>query len=263
MERRKILLTGASGTIGRILYMHLGPWHEVYTPTSKELDLTNRLSVVDYSQKHQYFDVIIHCAIRGANDVRTTDVSVLQDNLKMYFNLADYDNFYGKFINIASGCEFGYDVPLDIKSNILVEELITGAMPELPYGMSKNIIARDILNRSKGYNLRLWGIIAQTRLFQKLWDAVAKGDAEFVIDADRFMDYISEEDMAKIVRHYVDVSYVTEKDINMVYPTKYKVSEVLQRYIEDNGLEIKVRVTGEADSNYYGSGTRLQRLGIL
>ena len=262
VNRKKILITGAAGTVGRILYMHLGPWHDVYTPGHQELDLTDRHSVVQYSMTHQYFDVIIHCAVRGANNVDDPDTSIATDNLKMYFNLADYDSFYGKFINIASGCEIGYS-PTEISHKVLVEELVAGAMPTTPYGLSKNIIARNVVNDKKGYNLRLWGLIAQTRIFQKLWQAVDRGEKEFVIDADRYMDYISEADLVKIVAHYVNSDCLLPADLNMVYQDKFKVSEVVERYIEDNGLELKVKVTGEADTNYFGSGAKLFQTGIL
>lgn len=262
-KRKKILLTGASGSIGRLIYMHLGPWHDILTPTHAELDLLDRNSVVHYSMQHQHFDVIIHCAIRGADNVRSTDPQIAIDNLKMYYNLADYEGFYDKFINIASGCEIGYDVPVGIGHKVVVEELVTGAMPEFPYGMSKNIIARDVLNSTKGYNLRLWGILAQTRIFNRVWSAVVAGEKEFIIEEDKYMDYISEDDLAKIVAHYVNTDEILPTDINMVYMEKYKVSEVVQRYIDDNGLDIKIRVTGEADSNYFGSGAKLFQLGIL
>lgn len=262
-ERKRILLTGATGTVGRILYMHLGPWHDVFTPGRAELNLTDRNSVVQYFMQQQYFDVIIHCAVRGANAVTDPDTSIATDNLKMYYNLADYDNFYGKFINIASGCEIGQEVPAEISHKVLVEELVTGSLPDSPYALSKNIIARDVLNSSKGYNLRLWGLIAQTRIFQKLWDAVDRGDAEFVIDSDRYMDYITEDDLVRIVSHYVNNNGILPTDLNMVYQDKLKVSEVVERYIEDNGLDIKVTVTGTADTNYFGSGARLFQLGIL
>lgn len=262
-KRKKILLTGAAGTIGRILYMHLGPWHDVYTPSRQELDLTNRLSVVEYYSKHDYFDVVIHCAVRGADDVYSTNHSITTANLQMYFNLVDYDNYYGKFINIGSGAEIG-SVPADVSHKILVEETITSSIPELPYGLSKNVIARDIANRGgQVYNLRLWGIIAQTRIFQRLWDVYNNGEKEFIIQLDRYMDYISEDDLVKIIKHYVTSTEQLPKDLNMVYLDKYKVSEVIKRYIEDNGIDIDVKVTGETKFNYFGSGAKLFQLGIL
>lgn len=264
-KRKKILLTGATGTVGRLLYMHLGPWHDFYTPSRDELNLLDRHSVVAYGQKHEDpFDVVIHCAVAGANDVNSTDPQIAINNLQMYFNIADYATFYKRFINIGSGCEIAQDVPEGISHKIMVEELVDGAMPTLPYGMSKNIIARDIIHRlDQSYNLRLWGIISNTRIFAKLWDAVDRGDAEFVIDQDKYMDYITEEELAKIVQHYVEYEGLLPKDLNMVPMDKLKVSEVVQRYIDDNGLDIKIKVTGEANTNYYGSGAKLFQLGIL
>lgn len=262
-SRKKILLTGASGTVGRILYMHLGPWHEVFTPSSTELNLLDRLSVLDYYRKHGRFDVVIHCAVKGANDVYGMDTQVSMDNIEMYLNLVDYNAYYSKFINIGSGAEVGY-VPGDLSHKVIVEDVITGGIPKYPYGFSKNVIARDIAGRSgRVINLRLWGIISQTRIFRKLWDAVAAGETEFVIDQDRYMDYITEDELAKIVQHYVEYDGLLPKDLNMVPMEKSKVSEVIQRYIEDNGLDIKVKVTGEADTNYFGSGAKLFILGIL
>ena len=76
MERTKILITGATGTIGKILAMHLSPWYDVYAPSRQELNLLDRLSVVDYLLEHNWFDVVIHCAVKGANDVRSTDSSI-------------------------------------------------------------------------------------------------------------------------------------------------------------------------------------------
>lgn len=263
VKRKKILITGASGTVGNILYMHLGPWHDVHVPRSVDLNLRNRVAVAEYLRKNEWFDVIIHCAIRGADDVKSTNQSIATDNLKMYFNLADYSRHYGKFINIASGCEFGYDVPLDVGPNIMIEDIVEGAMPEYPYGLSKNIIARDVRRYSNRYNLRLWGLISQTRLFSKIWVAADTGEREFVIDSDRYMDYIAEDDMVKIVNHYVNSEDITAKDVNMVYNEKLKVSEVAERYIDDNGLDLTVKVTGQADSNYYGSGALLRSMGIL
>lgn len=263
-KRKRILLTGASGTVGRLLYMHLGPWHDFYTPGRDELNLLDRRSIVAYAQKHpEPFDVIIHCAAAGANDVRSTDPVIAMNNLHMYYNIADFTNLYDKFINIASGCELSYGIPVDVSHDILIEEQLLGAMPSLPYGMSKNIIARDVITRPNRYNLRLWGILANTRIFNRVWDAVVRNQEYFEIDADRYMDYITEAELAKIVGYYVDHDENLPADLNMVPVDKLKVSQVVQRYIDDNGLDIKIKVTGEADTNYYGSGAKLFELGIL
>ena len=54
----KILITGGSGMVGRSL-KELIP--NAYTPTSKELDLTNSESVKEYFNDNK-FDYVIHLA---------------------------------------------------------------------------------------------------------------------------------------------------------------------------------------------------------
>ena len=46
----KILITGGSGFIGRSLIKALNQEHEVFSPSSQELDLTNSYDVEKYLQ---------------------------------------------------------------------------------------------------------------------------------------------------------------------------------------------------------------------
>ena len=176
----------------------------------------------------------------------------------MWDNLRDHQHRFHKLINIASGCELGYGAER-------AEWELYDQFPTSAYGLSKNLIARDVLTVPGWYNLRLFGIIANTRVFKKLWDAVDAGEEEFNIYDDKYMDYITEDDMAKIVKHFVESKINLTSDINMVYKTKYKVSEVLQRYIEDNGIDIKLNILNTLDSefDYTGSGKLLSGLNIL
>jgi hypothetical protein len=174
------------------------------------------------------------------------------DNLK-----ANYRS-YNRLINIASGCELGC-------GPVRLETELTKQLPMLPYGLSKNIIARDVLQTAGWYNLRLFGLIAQTRLFWKLQEAVVEGKKKFDIYDDKYMDYIHEDDLAKIIRAYAESKITLFNDVNMVYETKYKVSEVVARYIDDMGFDIKLNIlnTLDDDAGYTGDGSRLAQLGIL
>ena len=60
----KILITGGNGFIGRSLIKALNQEHDVFSPSSKELDVTNSYDVEKYLQ-NKYFDWVIHCAIKG------------------------------------------------------------------------------------------------------------------------------------------------------------------------------------------------------
>jgi len=254
----KILLTGANGVVGKILHLHLAPWHSVRALQGRaDLDLMDRAATNEFFTGNQ-FDVVIHCAVAGADAVTSTAPSITHTNLVMWDNLKSNYRSFNRLINIASGCELGAGPERS-------ETELTKQLPLLPYGLSKNIIARDVLQTDGWYNLRLFGLIAQTRLFWKLQEAVIEGKTKFDIYDDKYMDYIHEDDLAKIVRTYVESKITLLNDVNMVYEKKYKVSEVVTRYIDDMGFDIELNIlnTLEDHAGYTGDGTRLAQLGIL
>jgi dTDP-4-dehydrorhamnose reductase len=254
----KILLTGANGTVGQLLNLHLAPWHTVTAlQGSRDLDLLDQ-DAIDNFFKGQNWDCVIHCAAVGTNDTQGRDSIIAQKNLTMWDNLRDHQHRYNRLINIASGCELNYGPER-------AEWELFDQLPVSAYGLSKNLIARDVLLVPGWYNLRLFGLIANTRVFKALWDAVDAGNKVFDVVDDKYMDYITEDDLAHIVRHFVETKITLPQDINMVYATKYKVSEVLQRYIDDNGIDIKLNIinTVAAEFDYTGSGHQLAQMGIL
>jgi dTDP-4-dehydrorhamnose reductase len=60
----KILITGANGYVGKSLYAALKDKYKITTLTRKELDLNNSSQVNDFF-KNKYFDVVLHCAVKG------------------------------------------------------------------------------------------------------------------------------------------------------------------------------------------------------
>jgi nucleoside-diphosphate-sugar epimerase len=254
----KILITGANGVVGKILHLHLAPWHTVLALQGRrDLDLLDKKAVDDFFTAMQ-FDVVIHCAVAGADNVTNPDVKIMHTNLVMWHNLKANERSFNRLINLASGCELG-------TGPVRTEQDLTKQLPVYPYGLSKNLIARDVLKTSGWYNLRLFGLIAQTRLFWKLQEAVIAGQSTFDVFDDKYMDYLHEDDLAKIVRTYVESKISLLNDVNMVYETKYKVSEVLARYIDDMGFDIELNILNTLDDNagYTGNGSRLAQMGIL
>jgi nucleoside-diphosphate-sugar epimerase len=252
-----IVITGASGVVGQILTMHLSPWHKVIPLNGRQdVDLMSLSSVNDFFHARR-FDVVIHCAVAGARDVSDPSPSITHKNLTMYENLKQNYNGFDKLINIASGVELGY-------GGNKQEIELRNQLPELPYALSKNLIARDIMKHVEWHNLRLYGLISNTRIFWKLWDLVNRGEKEIQI-VDKYMDYISEDDMVKVVKYFAETSFIPEKDVNMVYRDKKKVSQVVQDYIKEHNLDIEVKIleTAPSSEDYTGDGYRLARINIL
>ena len=101
----KILVTGGSGFVGRNIIKFLGKDYDLYAPTCSQLDLTDEKSVKEYLQ-NKFFDVVIHCAIKGGRRTTPDTAFVLQDNLKMFFNLMNNKNRFDRLINFSSGADF-------------------------------------------------------------------------------------------------------------------------------------------------------------
>lgn len=205
----KILITGATGFIGKYLSRQLAqkghqicPW-----PGSDQLDLSIGRDV-DFFMRGRTFDAVIHCAARGSKDPRSTDWSILDTNLQMYYNLLSYKDSYTRFISIGSGAEF--------------------SMTDTPYGLSKRVIRTSMLNLEGFYNLRVYGVFSEEELESRFIKANILRYLEkkpIQIHQDRYMDFMYVEDLLKIVEHYLD-SNDLRSEADCVYPYTYKLSKI-------------------------------------
>jgi GDP-L-fucose synthase len=256
----KVLLTGSTGFLGSYLKTFLEKTHNVFAPTHKELDLADPRAVETYL-KQEYFDVVIHAAVAGRELVQSHDHNIVDQNLQMFFNLYSNKDHYNKFITFGSGAEFGLDRSIDNFS----EDHLLECFPKESYGFSKNIIARTIRNTENFYNLRFFSCFhpseSDKRLLKKFIQSVKNRDP-FFIDEDRYVDFIGLHDIALVIEAVLNGS-ITERDINVVYKDKVKVSELLVRYCELHSINsIYVQVRGRSNINYTGNGDKLEKFNI-
>ena len=73
------------------MYNALKDKYKITTITRKEIDLNNSNQVNDFF-KDKYFDVVLHCAVKGGSRLQQDDWSVLDTNLQMYYNLYSNKN---------------------------------------------------------------------------------------------------------------------------------------------------------------------------
>jgi hypothetical protein len=139
----KILITGSNGVIGKFLTKKLKD-HDVFIPKRSCVDFTNREHVDKFFQSHLKFDLVLHCSVVGANRIHQDSWNVLDDNLKMYYNILHNKNNYDKFISFGSGAEI--------------------YMQDTPYGLSKKSIAKSILDQYNFYNIRIFGLFGEGEL---------------------------------------------------------------------------------------------------
>jgi len=255
----KLLITGAGGFIGSYLAKHL-VGYDIDAVTRKELDLCDPFAVKHWLANHRY-DAIVHCASRGRNDARSTDPSILAENVLAWANLAANRNHYGMLINLATGAEFDLDTNID---NV-AEEDIWKFYPSTSYGLSKNMIARSAQNLPNFYNLRIFGCFDPSednrrplkRLSEKL-----NNEEPFVVTGDKLFDMISVEDLTTVIQAVLD-GKIIDKDLNMVYNQKYKLSEILKLYAQIHNLdEGLISIESTDSNNYTGNGSKLNNYNL-
>jgi len=247
----KILITGGSGFIGRNLVKALDQEHDVFAPSSKELDMTNSYDVEKYLQ-NKYFDWVIHCAIKGGRRVKGDTPYDAYDNIKMFFNLMNNKDRFGKLINFASGAEFDRASAINDKSSL------KSSYPTDPYGMSKNVISRIIQECRNCYNFRVYGVFGadedDTR-FIKSNIKRYKNAQNLEIHQQKAFDFFYIEDLITIIKYYINnPKYPLDYDMDLVYQQKYKLTDIGNMINNLSAYKVKVEASDHREApSYLGS----------
>jgi len=203
MSRMRILLTGASGFIGRNLREHLADPYELFCPSSKELDLTRSEPVEKYLLEH-HFDVVLHAATWNATVNSTKDLSsILEKNLAMFFNLARMHDCYDRMIYYGSGAEYSREHSLPR----MREEYFDTYVPVDQYGFSKYIMAKYTAGAENIVDLRIFGCFGPYEDWELRFisNAICKVlyDLPITINQNVFFDYIWIEDLVRITEWFM------------------------------------------------------------
>lgn len=257
-----ILVTGANGFIGSniVNFLEKNTTNNIFKGTRQSLNLFSCDSVHNYIDENK-IDCIIHCAIEGGHRSIIDKEIVIYNNLLIAKNLMSC-HINGPFINIASGAEF------DTRKNIfnIKEEEIYNKVPTDYYGLSKNIISQMVLQKKNRFNLRLFGCFnyneLQTRFIKSnIYRYI--NNQPMIIHNDKYMDFMSFDDVAIIIDLYLKNYTNLPSDINLSYYNKYKLSEIANIINTLSNNKVKIEIENESlDLNYCGNGHKLNSLNL-
>jgi len=256
-----ILVTGANGFIGSNIIESLSNNFNFFKGTRNSIDLYSVDSIEKYLDENK-IDAVIHCAIEGGSRLKQDTSDIFYRNILIYENLIKFNHRYKSFINFGSGAEF--DKRFDI-SNIN-EYDIFNIIPTDFYGLSKNIISKLSVHYCTSVNLRIFGCFYHNELSTRFIKNNINNyinHKSMIIHQDRYMDFFYMDDLINVIEYSLNNPHSTDKNINMSYLKKYKLSDITN--IINNLSSYKVDVITENENfglNYTGNGELLNSLNL-
>jgi len=250
----KILITGGNGFLAKELSSYLSQEYEVTSISRQDVDITN-LDELSYFFKNKYFDLVLHCAVRGGQRFLEDESRIVHENIKMFLNVSKLSKHYTYLINFGSGAE------LDRKNDLLTKHYADQQIPEDYYGFSKNIIARLCQARKNTYNFRIFNVFSENEISSRMIrNSVSRyiNKESIIIHQDRFMDFMYIEDLALMIKKFINNPF-TFNEIDCVYENKIKLSDIAN--IINNLSDYKVEVNichNDLGNSYCGMYKNLQ-----
>lgn len=231
----RILITGSNGYIGKSLHVALKDKYDVTAINRDSFDLTNPIALSNFFKSKQPFDVVLHCAVAGAANPRDTNWGIADGNLIMYYNLLQSKYYYKKLIHFGSGAETH--------------------LPDTPYGYSKKVIAKSILNQDNFYNIKIFGVFDENELDTRFIKANIKryiNKEPIQIHQDKVMDFFYMDDLVKVVEYYFGEN--PPKEFDCTYNDFYSLKNIADiiNSLDEYKVEINISKEGKAQykSNY-------------
>ena len=222
----KILITGANGYIGRTLNNAFKDKHDITLLTRQVVDLYDLNQVKEFFNE-KYFDVVIHCAIKGGGRLDIDDSNTLDTNLKIYYNLVECESHFDKLIHFGSGAE---------KQNTF-------------YGLSKKVINESIKNKDKFYNVRILNVFDENELDYKFIKSNIKkylNKQDMEIFQNKYMDFFYMPDFVNLMNYCINNDIPKVVDCCYKYsPTLYDVAQIINN-LESHKVNIKIKEWGLA-----------------
>ncbi len=251
----KLLVTGATGFIGRNLVEYFAAHHQVAAPARADLNLLDAPAVRAYLEHHR-FEAVIHGATERSNRALAA-ADLLNRNCRMFFNLARNSHAFGRMLFLSSGAVYDRAcVPPQV-----TEEQFDERVPSDDYGFAKYVCAKSIRPDGEIYELRLFAVFGphedwrvrfiSNACCRALWDLPV------VIRQNVVFDFLDVADLARVLDRFLVGSF-RHRHYNVTTGHPVDLKTLAAEVVAASGkpLEIVVRNPGLANE-YTGSNWRL------
>lgn len=249
-----IFITGSNGFIGSHLKEYIKEFYPLYilfTPSSKELDLSNESAVDDYILSNK-IDIIIHLANRGGGRDTIDMKNVTEYNLRIFFNIAKHEKNVKKIISFGSGAEYGKHKPI-IEAK---EEDYLNTQPLDEYGFYKSITSKYIEKSENLVQLRIFGAYGEYEnyRFKFISNAIVKNllKLPIIINKNVYFDYIYINDLLKMIDWAIH-NKTKEKIYNVTSGTKIDLLSLANLVNEISDFKSEIIVLNDGLNNEYTS----------
>jgi len=249
-----IFITGSNGFVGSHLKEYLQKNYNIYnlfTPSSKELDLADEFAVDNYILSNK-IDMIIHLANRGGSRDVTDMKNVTEYNLRIFFNIAKHEKNVKKIISFGSGAEYAKHKPIvDAK-----EEDYLNEQPHDEYGLYKSITSRYIEKSEKIVQLRIFGAYGEYEnyRFKFISNTIVKNllKLPIVINKNVYFDYIYIDDLIRMIDWFIHNDSV-EKIYNVTTGKKIDLISLAHLVNKSSDFKSEIIVLNQGLNNEYTS----------
>ena len=241
-----ILITGGNGYIAKSLYNNLKEKYNITLITRQDFDLTDSKAVNTWFE-NKHFDILIHAAVIGGSRLKPEDSSIMDQNLQMYYNLLSCKDKYNKFIHFGSGAETHLDTP---------------------YGWSKNIIYKSLLEKDNFYNIRIFGIFDENEWETRFIKTCIRKyiNKEPMLVQNKKMSFFYMKDLITLVDHHILASHSSLlKESNCAYVNSTSLLDIANIINELDDYKVPIYIDTQPGVDYesnYNAPYGLKYIGL-
>ena len=181
---------------------------------------------------------------------------VLENNLKMFFNITRCKDYFDKMIYFGSGAEYSrkYWKPK------MREDYFDQHVPEDQYGFSKYVMTKNALFSDNIYNLRLFGVFGKyddwrTRFIPNICSQ-ATSNMPIQIHQNTFRDYLYVNDLVRIVGWFVS-NQPKKKVYNVCSGKVYDHQSLAEKIIKASGNDLGIKIETKGLGREYSGDNSL------